>query len=334
MKKLIILPVLFFLTFVSTGQRKLRIASVDMDYILDKLPEYQTALKELNARAGRWKTEIERKEKEITELKNALEQEKVLLTKELLQEKEEEIAFKEKELLKYQLEKFGPEGDYILQKEHLVTPVQDRVFNAVSKLLKTAKYDIVFDKANDKLGLIYTAPKLDISDKILKLITKERGKEERSKKNKERKEKQKELKSEAAKKRAELAAKRKAEREAKRKAALEARKKQREAKQKAHKKEETNTSKDEKQQNKPNTQTPKQDIEKSTEYGDKLTPEQLKAFEEARKKQMTPEEKAAQRKAEREARRQRILEERRKRKANKNKQTNTDENKQENENKN
>ena len=330
MKKLIILPVLFFLTFVSTGQRKLRIASVDMDYILEKLPEYQSALKELNARAGRWKTEIERKEKEIKELKDALEQEKVLLTKELLQEKEEEIAFKEKELLKYQLEKFGPEGDYILQKEHLVTPVQDRVFNAVAKLLKTSKYDIVFDKANDKLGLIYTSPKLDISDKILKLITKEKGKEARDKKNKERKEKQKKLKSEAAKKREELAAKRKAEREAKRKAALEERKKQREAKQNATKKEtkqETEGKSAEKEVKKQAEKSDKPAKEKKEEFGDQLTPEQLKAFEAQKNKSMTPEQKAAQRKAEREARRQRILEERRKNKEQKEKSSDNIDNK-------
>lgn len=110
MKRLFILPVLFLLSLTSMGQGRIRIASVDMDYILEKLPEYQSALKELNARAARWKGKIEQKETEITDLKQALEQEKVLLTKELLQEKEEEIAFKEKELLKYQLAKFGPEG--------------------------------------------------------------------------------------------------------------------------------------------------------------------------------------------------------------------------------
>ena len=328
MKKLVILPVLFFLTTMVSGQGRIRIASVDMDYILEKLPEYQSALKELNARATRWKAEIERKEKEITDLKNALEQEKVLLTKELLQEKEEEIAFKEKELLKYQLAKFGPEGDYILQKEHLVTPVQDRVFNAVAKLLKTAKYDIVFDKANDKLGLIYTSPKLDISDKILKLISKEKGKEQRIKKHKERKQKQENKKSEAAKRRAELAAKRKAEREAKRKAALEARKKQRDAKKKSMNNEKKNDNKKEaaeqNQSSKDLNNNPKDKnsgADKKTEtYGKQLTPEQLKAFK-AQQNELTPEQKAEQRKAQREARRQRILEERRKHKSQNNKQS-------------
>ncbi len=328
MKKLIILSVTLFLTLVTTGQRKLRIASVDMDYILEKLPEYQSALKELDARAQRWKEEIERREKEIKDLKAALEQEKVLLTKELLQEKEEEIAFKEKELLKYQLEKFGPEGDYILQKQHLVAPVQDRVFNAVAKLIKTTKYDIVFDKANDKLGLVYVSPGLDISDKVLKLISKEKGKEERNKKNKERKEKQEQLKNEAAKRRAELAAKRKAEREAKRKAALEARRKQREAKKNSAKKntdgqDKTGKSTSKKQDGQGDKSTSAKT--KSDEYGDQLTPEQLQAFK-AKKDSISPQDKAAQRKAQREARRQRILEERRKRKAEKNKKNteNTD----------
>jgi Skp family chaperone for outer membrane proteins len=334
MKKFIFLPVLFFLTLQLAGQGRLRIASVDMEYILEKLPEYQSALKELNARAIRWKAEIERKQKEIDDLKQVLEQEKVLLTKELLQEKEEEIAFKEKELLKYQLTKFGPEGDYILQKEHLVVPVQDRVFNAVSKLLKSAKYDIVFDKSNDQLGLVYTSPKLDISDKILKLITKEKGKEERAKKSKERKEKQKAKLSEAAEKRKALAEKRKAEREAKRKAALEARQKKRDSLKNAFKTKISSNKQDETNDvNKEDVKQSSEDkakqaqkandtIKSATEsYGDKLTPEQLKALQNQKPK-LTPEELAAQRKKEREARRQRILEERRKKKESNTKENN------------
>ncbi len=312
MKKLIFLSLVFTLTLTANSQRRMRIASVDMDYILEKMPEYQSALKELNLRAERWKNTIQRKEKEIKDLKDKLEQEKILLTKELLQEKQEEIAFKEKELLKYQLAKFGPEGDYILQKEHLVTPVQDRVFNAVAKLVQSAKYDIVFDKSNDKLGLIYTSPKLDISDKILKLINKERGKEEREKKAEKRKKEKKEKLSAAAKARKELAEKRKKEREAKRKAALEARKKQRETK-KGELKKSVIKEKQKTNQGAENEKKEGENKQSKDNYGEQLTPEQLKEFQK-KAPELNKEKLAEQRKKQREARRQKILEERRKKK--------------------
>jgi len=315
MKKLLLIPVLLFMFQNSFGQR-IKIAYIDMEYILGKLPEYQSAQKELENKAKKWKANIEKDAKEIADLKEALEQEKVLLTKELLQEKEEEIAFKEKELLKYQLEKFGPEGDYILQKQRLVTPVQDRVFNAVTKLIKSAKYDIVFDKSNDKLGLIYTSNKMDISDKILKLISKKRKDEERKEANKSRKEKQKKTLNEAQKKRAELAAKRKNEREEKRKKEIEERKKKSVKKTEEVKKDEkkdvekTDSNKSDKNEDEKKAS----EDDKNEKYGTKLTPEQLKKMQESAPKKLTKKEKAALRKKEREERRKRILEERKKNK--------------------
>jgi len=335
MKKYLLIFALIALSTSSFAQGRIRIAYVDMEYVLEKLPEYQTALRELENKAVKWKSEIEKKTKEIADAKQVLEQEKVLLTKELLQEKQEEINFKEKELLKYQLEKFGPEGDYILQKQRLVTPVQDRVFGAVSKLIKTAKYDIVFDQSNEKLGLIYTAQKLDISDKILKLITKDRKKEDRKKSSKERKEKKERALTEAQKSRKDLMEKKKKEREEKRKKALEDRKKKREAAQQKvlekNKKEAENNietpkkkvvdkEKDVKAPEKKNDAN-KKDADKKETFGNQLTPEQLKNFKEKSKK-LTPEELAAKRKKEREERRLRILEERKKKKEEKNKKDN------------
>jgi len=334
MKKLFLLSLIFMLNFSINGQGRIRIAYVDMNYILEKLPEYQSALKELDNRAEKWKAEIEKRNKQIDDLKAELEQEKVLLTQELLQEKEEEIAFRKKELLKYQLEKFGPEGDYILQKQYLVTPVQDRVFAAVSKLIQSSKYDIVFDKSNDNLGLVYTSNKIDISDKVLKIITKERNKEEREKKSKEKRDKRKKELSEAQKKRKELAEKRKKEREEKRKRVLEERKKKREAaKAKQAKTENQNEEEVQKTASPVNTtdeitkDLKKESAEQANDtikkevYGKQLTPEQLEKFKQQEKEhKLTPEELAAQRKKATEERRQRILEERRKRKEQKQKE--------------
>ena len=72
--------------------------------------------------------EIEAKKTEINKLKDALKTERVLLTKELIEEREEEIAISESELLDYQEKRFGPKGDLIIQKSVLVKPIQDQIF--------------------------------------------------------------------------------------------------------------------------------------------------------------------------------------------------------------
>ncbi len=327
MKRISFLIIFILGTITNYGQGRIRIAYIDMEYILENLPEYQTALKELDQKANKWKAEIEKRTQEIKDMKISLEQEKVLLTKELLQEKEEEIAFKEKSLLKYQLEKFGPEGDYILQKQNLVAPVQDRVFNAVTKLVQSSKYDIIFDKSNDKMGIIYTNPKMDISDKILKLIQKEKGIEKRKGDKKKRAKERKEKLSEAQKRRAELAAKRKEEREERRKKMLEERMKKREAAK----------NKNTKKSNQVKEKSKTEEIQKKKT---EIEPENLEKKEEQQKatlskkeennknqklnkpKKLSKEELIAKRKKEREERRKRILEERRKKREQKNNQKN------------
>lgn len=147
-----------------------RIGYVDMDYILENVPEYQEASTQLDDKVGRWKNEIEIKLEEIAAMKKQLDNERVLLTKELIEERDEEITFERDQILDYQQKRFGPGGDLAIQRRQLVEPVQDQVFNAVQEISAAKKFDLVFDKSSD-LMMLYTADRLDISDQVLRSIT-------------------------------------------------------------------------------------------------------------------------------------------------------------------
>ena len=58
----------------------------------------------------------------------------------------------------------------ITQKLQLVKPIQDQVFIAIQEIAENRKYDLVFDKSADVVTL-YAAEKLDISDQVLRSIT-------------------------------------------------------------------------------------------------------------------------------------------------------------------
>jgi len=98
-----------------------------------------------------------------------LANERVLLTKELIDEREEEIKIKEDELLKYQQDRFGPNGDLMIQRRQLVQPIQDQVFNIVQEVAENKKYDFVFDKSAD-IVMLFAAKRNDISDLVLRSI--------------------------------------------------------------------------------------------------------------------------------------------------------------------
>jgi Skp family chaperone for outer membrane proteins/methylglyoxal synthase len=152
------------------AQRGVRIAYVDMDYILKSVPEYQEAVSLLDKKVIDWKKEIEGKFNVVNQQKEALEKEKVFLTKELIKEREDEIVFQENQILDYQQKRFGPNGDLDIQKRQLAQPVQDQVFNAVQEIAAKRQYDFVFDKSADVV-MLYSAKKYDISDLIVRIIT-------------------------------------------------------------------------------------------------------------------------------------------------------------------
>ena len=138
-----------------------------MEYILEKVPDYAEAKNQLEQKAEKWKQEIETKKSDINKLKEALKTERVLLTKELIEEREEEIAFQENELLEYTQKKFGPNGDLIVQKAVLVKPIQDKVYTAVQKIATSRGYDFILDKS-EGITVIFADPKIEKSDDVLR----------------------------------------------------------------------------------------------------------------------------------------------------------------------
>ena len=163
------------------AQRGVRIAYVDMEYILENVEEYAQATAQLESKAQKWKLQIEKKQNEVDQLKKDLQAEKVLLTEELISEREEEIQAQEKEILDYQQDRFGPQGDLILQKRLLIQPIQNQVFAEVQKLGTNKKYDFIFDKSADVV-MLYSQKRHDISDLVLRAISRTRKLKKPSKK--------------------------------------------------------------------------------------------------------------------------------------------------------
>ena len=164
---------------VNAQSKGVKIGYIDMEYILQNVPDYSEAKSQLEQKAQKWKQDIEVKKVEIAKLKDALKTERALLTRELIDEREEEIKFQENELLDFQQKKFGPNGDLITQKAVLIKPIQDQVFTAVQDIAEAKKYDYVFDKASD-LTMLFAAKRYDISDQVIRVITRAEKREQMS----------------------------------------------------------------------------------------------------------------------------------------------------------
>jgi len=112
MKKSILSFILLILTLVNVNAQKgQRIAYIDMEYILQNVPEYITAQNSLDSKVEKWKSNLDKEARAIEVLKNDLENEKAILTKPLIEEREEDIAIKQESLRRLESLYFGPQGD-------------------------------------------------------------------------------------------------------------------------------------------------------------------------------------------------------------------------------
>ncbi|RPG64899.1 MAG: OmpH family outer membrane protein [Flavobacteriaceae bacterium TMED121] len=175
--------ILFVIPSILHGQRGARIAYIDMDVILNKNKEFSTANMLLDEKISQWKKEIELKKIKLKQIQDQFTVEKILLTPELIEDRELEIRDFASEIVSLQEKRFGPNGDMMIQKNQLFKPVQDQVLSIVQDVAKERKYDFVFDRSSDII-MLYSAKNYDISDLVLKRIqVQERIKERKEKIN-------------------------------------------------------------------------------------------------------------------------------------------------------
>ena len=159
--------------FMVNAQKPQRVAYIDMNYILENVPEYASAQAQLDNKVKTWQQKLDVLSDEIEQMKTDLSNEKSLLTKELISEREEDIEIKDQELKRLQQAYFGPTGDLFQMRKQFVKPVQDQVYNAIQDIATKKRYDFVLDKSSD-LILLYSNSKYDISELVLNAIVKNR----------------------------------------------------------------------------------------------------------------------------------------------------------------
>ena len=155
----------------SFSQKSERIGFVNMDYILSNMEDYKTANQQLEEKISKWKTEIEVSKVKINILKDSLEIERPLLTFDIIEDRESEIEFEEKQLNDYQIKRFGVNGDWVVQELILIKPIQDQVLKVVQTISEQKKFDKIFDESADAI-MFYSEKKYDISELVLKSIQK------------------------------------------------------------------------------------------------------------------------------------------------------------------
>ncbi|MBS1731570.1 MAG: OmpH family outer membrane protein [Bacteroidetes bacterium] len=159
---------LLLATLISTVSiQAQRYAVIDTKYILNKMPEYQDADKKLQLASDQWQKEIDNMQADLDKMYKDYDAEQYMLTDDLKKKREDELFNKEKEVRDLQKKRFGYQGDLFKEREKLVKPLQDKLYNAVQRLAVARGYDFILDKS-EGITVIFADPKLDRSDDILR----------------------------------------------------------------------------------------------------------------------------------------------------------------------
>jgi outer membrane protein len=143
-----------------------RFALIDMEYIMENIPEYQQASDQLEKLSQQYQKEIEAKAKEAENLYKAYQQTSGSLSDAQRTQKEEAIINKEKETAELKMKYFGPEGEMAKKQNELIAPIEDRIYEAVKQVSLQKGYDAVIDRASAS-SIIFASPNIDISNEVL-----------------------------------------------------------------------------------------------------------------------------------------------------------------------
>ncbi|MFK8009181.1 MAG: OmpH family outer membrane protein [Saprospiraceae bacterium] len=166
-KKLVFMVALVMMTSATMVAQK--IASIDVNGILESMPEYKKAQTELDQSAAKWRQDIAKEYDKIKGMYNKYQAESVMMTDEMRKQKEDEIVAQETTVRQMQKAKFGPEGALFEKRQELVAPIQEQVYTAIEEYATDKGYDYIFDSGG-ATGIIFANPRYDKTDEVKKKL--------------------------------------------------------------------------------------------------------------------------------------------------------------------
>ena len=148
----------------NVGAAELKIGYVQVDKILQDAPQTAESGKKLEREFSPRSLDLDKMQKQIRDIETALDKEGVTISETERRNKERDASNLKIEFQRKQREL---REDINLRKNEELSSLQDRINKAVQTVSETDGYDLVVYG-----GVAYASRKIDITDKVLKLLGK------------------------------------------------------------------------------------------------------------------------------------------------------------------
>jgi outer membrane protein len=151
--------------------QELKIGYVDVERILDSIPGKEEVKKILEEESNVWRNQAEEKMKELQQLRDDYESQKLILSPEKKKSKEDEIKLKEQEF-----NQLWAELQDKAQKRNaeLTQPILEKAEKAINAIAEREKYSLIFDSS--VASIVFAVAEMDLTDQVIEELNATAGK--------------------------------------------------------------------------------------------------------------------------------------------------------------
>ena len=159
--------------WLSIAFSEIKIGYVDSNEIMNNFEEVRQVQVDLEKEQKRLEAEFNDLVYSLDSLKQDYERQRLLMSDTRRNEKETEIANKEKSIQKFQLDKFGPEGEIYRKQNQLLKPVLGKIDEAIQKVGNERGYDFILDAMSG--ALLYALDSHNLTEDVMEELSKATG---------------------------------------------------------------------------------------------------------------------------------------------------------------
>ena len=152
---------------------EVKIGYVDSNEIMNNFEEVRQIQVDLEKEQRRLENEMNDLMTRLDSLNQDYDRQRLLMSETRRQEKETELRKLKENIQKFQMEKFGPEGEIYRKQTKLLKPVLTKINEAIEKVGSERSYDLILDAQTG--GIVYALESHNLTEDVLEELSKSTG---------------------------------------------------------------------------------------------------------------------------------------------------------------
>ena len=162
--------IIFSLSFGSILFAELKIGYIDSNAIMGSFEEVKQVQVDLEKEQRRLENELNNLMTRLDSLNQDYERQRLLMSETRRKEKENDLRKLEENIQKFQMEKFGPEGEIYRKQNTLLKPVLTKIDAAIKNVGSEQSYDFILDSMSG--ALLYALDSHNLTEDVLEELSK------------------------------------------------------------------------------------------------------------------------------------------------------------------